>query len=170
MLSTFFKAKPIIDETSKEWIFDTFSWCIDQLDGDFFKNNSKLILPNNSFYPGSASSVAAMADKIFANTLEYTGMTSWPIKLVSAEAFTQKPMPQLTFESALRGENAKVSSPLTSQLNYKVEGEAVAPRVDTSIDIAFHASQLNQPQDMIAYLVQVQAGILVHSTRRYPFA
>ena len=176
MLSTFFKAKPIIDEASKEWIFDTFAWCIEQLDGEFFKKNSELILPNNSFYPGSASSVAAMADKIFSNTLNYTGMTSWPLKLVSSEDFKQKPMPQLSFESRLRGESAKVgtkvaaniNSEVSSNISYKVEGEALVSSEFTSvpavptIDIAFHSSQLNQPQDLIAYLVQVQAGILVN--------
>ena len=144
MLSTFFKAKPVIDEESKEWIFDTFAWCMDQLDGDFFKNNSELILPNNNFYPGSASSIEAMADKIFSNTLNYTGMTSWPLKLISADNFTQKPMPQLSFESRLRGENAKVStkvaSNISSTISYKVEGEAVvssippsAPTIDLSL-------------------------------------
>jgi len=169
MLSTFFKAKPVIDESSREWIFDTFSWCINQLDGDFFKKQSELILPNNTFYPGSSSSAEAMAEAIFANTLKYAGMTSWPIRLKPAEHFVQKPMPQLTFASSLRGKNAKVSSqvnsPLASQISYNVEGEAVTPdlttELTTSIDIAFHSSQLNQPQDMIAYLVQRQAGILV---------
>ncbi len=166
MLSTLFKAKPIIDEESKEWIFDTFAWCIDQLDGDFFHNNSELILPNNSFYPGSSSSVEEMAESIFTNTLKYTGMTSWPIKLMPLQNFTQKPMPRLSFESTLRGENAKISASISDhesshvnrEVSYKVEGEEVAP----TIDIAFHASQLNQPQDLIAYLVQRQAGILVN--------
>lgn len=176
MFSTFFKTKPVVDEASKEWIFDTFAWCIEQLDGEFFKKNSELILPNNSFYPGSASSVAAMADKIFSNTLNYTGMTSWPLKLVSSEDFKQKPMPQLSFESRLRGESAKVgtkvaaniNSEVSSNISYKVEGEALVSSEFTSvpavptIDIAFHSSQLNQPQDLIAYLVQVQAGILVN--------
>lgn len=179
MLSTFFKAKPVIDEESKEWIFDTFLWCIDQLDGDFFKDNSELILPNNSFYPGSASSVEAMADKIFANTLKYAGMTSWPLQLVSADNFSQKPMPQLIFESRLRGEDANVSSKInthissdvSSHISYKVEGEEITPTLAPStptIDIAFHSSQLNQPQDLIAYLVQVQAGILVNQNGMLP--
>jgi len=179
MLSTFFKAKPVIDEESKEWIFDTFLWCIDQLDGDFFKDNSELILPNNSFYPGSASSVEAMADKIFANTLKYAGMTSWPLQLVSADNFSQKPMPQLIFESRLRGEDANVSSKINTHINsdvsshisYKVEGEEITPTLAPSkptIDIAFHSSQLNQPQDLIAYLAQVQAGILVNQNGMLP--
>jgi len=165
MLSNFFKTKPVIDESSKEWIFDTFAWCIDQLDGEFFKNNSELILPNNNFYPGSSTSVEEMAGTIFANTLKYSGMTEWPIKLTAAETFTQKPMPQLIFESRLRGEKAKVSihtnSTLEAAISYKIEGDKLAPATPT-IDIAFHASQLNQPQDLIAYLVQIQAGILVN--------
>ena len=178
MLSTFFKAKPIIDESSKEWIFDTFSWCMQQLDGEFFQKNSELILHNNSFYPGSSSSVDEMANTIFANTLKYAGMTEWPLSLVSSDNFVQKPMPQLFFQSRLRGENAKISTKTnpqvngqaTSNISYKVEGEAVVPslgldldlKLDTNIDIAFHSSQLNQPQDMIAYFVQIQAGILVN--------
>ncbi len=158
MLSNFFKAKPVVDESSREWIFDTFSWCMQQLDGDFFKNNSELILPNNSFYPGNSTSVEEMAQNIFSNTKKYAGMTSWPLKLVSSDNFVQKTMPQLMFQSSLRGENAEISVNESSHMSYKVEGEQVTP----NIDIAFHSSQLNQPQDLIAYLVQIQAGILVN--------
>ena len=150
MLSTFFKTKPVVDEATQAWIFDTFAWCVDQLDGDFFQQHSQLILPNNSFYPGSASSVEEMAANIFANTTKYTGMTSWPIRLVSAASFSQKPMPRLFFQSSLRGEQCQISANESS-------GGALP-----SIDIAFHPSQLNQPQDLIAYLVQVQARILVN--------
>ena len=158
MLSALFKSKPVVDESSKEWIFDTFAWCIEQLDGDFFKNNSELILPNNTFYPGSSSSVEEMANTIFSNTVKYTGMTAWPIKLVAAEHFIQKPMPKLFFDNNLRGQSAKISANSPHEISYKLEGEAVSP----SIDIAFHSSQLNQPQDLIAYLVQIQAGVLVN--------
>ncbi|MCW8834341.1 MAG: hypothetical protein OQK09_02860 [Colwellia sp.] len=161
MLSTFFKTKPVIDNTSKAWIFDTFAWCIEQLDGDFFKNNSELILPNNSFYPGSSSSVEEMAEVIFANTTKYTGMTAWPLALVAADNFTQKSMPLLSFASRLRGENAQVNAQVSSGVSFKVEGKEIASATP-SIEIAFHPSQLNQPQDLIAYLVQHQAGILVN--------
>ena len=162
MLSTLFKAKPIIDEESKAWIFDTFAWCINQLDGDFFKKNSELILPNNTFYSGSSTSVEEMAKNIFVNTTKYTGMTAWPIRLVSAENFSQKPMPRLSFGSALRGENCKVNC----QSNYEQGNEKIPPE----IDIAFNSSQLNQPQDLIAYLVQIQASILVKQNDALPYA
>ncbi|MDX2368050.1 MAG: hypothetical protein QNK36_06550 [Colwellia sp.] len=175
MFSTLFKAKPVIDEESKEWIFDTFAWCIANLDGDFFKDNSELILPNNTFYPGSSSSVDEMANTIFANTSKYTGMTSWPIKLVSSDNFSQKPVPQLSFESTLRGESAIVTAEISDQasgeVSYKVEGEELLSTTTPSrptIDIAFHASQLNQPQDLIAYLVQIQASILINQNGMLP--
>ncbi len=161
MLSTFFKTKPIIDESSKAWIFDTFAWCIDQLDGDFFYHNSELILPNNHFYPGSVSSIEEMAATIFTNTTKYSGLTKWPLKLVNRDNFIQKPMPPLKFHDRLRGENANInmieSAQLTNTVNYKIEGQVITP----TIDIAFHSSQLNQVQDLIAYLIQVQANILV---------
>jgi hypothetical protein len=155
MLSTFFKAKPVVDETSREWIFDTFAWCIAHLDSDFFQHNSELILPNNTFYPGSVSSVEAMAKTIFENTTKYSGMAAWPISLVSADRFVQKPMPQLLFESTLRGESCKVTYKESNI--YEQSHNEPAP----AIEIAFHPSQLNQPQDLIAYLVQRQASILV---------
>ncbi len=174
MLSNLFKTKPVIDESSREWIFDSFAWCIEQLDGDFFKENSELILPNNSFYPGSSTSAEQMANTIFANTTKYAGMTSWPLKLVSSERFVQKEMPKLFFQSRLRGESAKVntndSAKFSPSISYNVEGEKVASSTapTTAIDIAFHSSQLNQPQDLIAYLVQAQAGILVNQHGMLP--
>ncbi len=168
MLSSFFKAKPLIDDTSKMWIFDTFSWCIDQLDGDFFYKNSELILPNNSFYPGSVSSVEEMAETIFTNTTKYSGLTRWPLRLVDSEHFIEKSMPQLEFKTRLRGEMASISpienAQFASMISYKIDGQKVTP----TIDIAFHASQLNQVQDLIAYLVQVQANILVSQHSNLP--
>jgi len=163
MLSNLFKTKPVIDESSKAWVFDTFAWCMQQLDGDFFKENSELILPNNDFYSGSSTSVEQMASSIFSNTTNYAGMSAWPLTLVTSDSFTQKPMPQLLFQSRLRGEDAKVSTQaaVNASMSYKVQGEEITPPAPT-IDIAFHSSQLNQPQDLIAYLVQIQAGILVN--------
>ena len=152
MLSTFFKAKPVVDEASRAWIFDTFAWCIAELDGDFFKHHSELILPNNNFYPGSSRSVEEMAEIIFANTLKYTGMTQWPIKLVASQNFSAKPMPRLFFESSLRGETCSL-----------VNKDSIP-----AFEIAFHSSQLNQPQDLIAYLVQIQANLLVTQHGKLP--
>ena len=80
-----------------------------QLDGEFFKDQSELVLPNNHFYPGSSTSVDEMASNIFTNTCQYTGMSQWPIKLVNADTFIAKTMPQLSFSNRLRGDNAQIT-------------------------------------------------------------
>ncbi|MBU2869797.1 hypothetical protein [Colwellia sp. E2M01] len=166
-----FNTKPVVDEDSQAWIFDTFAWCITQLDGEFFKEDSQLILPNNSFYPGSASSVEEMANAIFTNTTKYTGMNTWPLRLVTTQNFIQKPMPKLTLSTRLRGENAVISIQdftTDTAVSYSFQGESfegksfAGEKIVPTIDIAFHQSQLNQPQDLIAYLVQIQAKILVN--------
>jgi hypothetical protein len=36
MLSSLFKTKPVIDKASEAWILDSFTWCLEQLDGSFF--------------------------------------------------------------------------------------------------------------------------------------
>ena len=84
-------------------------------------------------------------------------MSQWPIKLVNADTFIAKTMPQLSFSNRLRGDNAQIT--FGSEISFKLEGQQV--NQVPAIEIAFHQSQLNQPQDLIAYLVQHQAGILV---------
>jgi hypothetical protein len=165
MLSSLFKTKPVIDKASEAWILDSFTWCLEQLDDSFFAEHSQLVQPTNEFYPGKSSSIEEMATSIFNNTLKYTGMSQWPLKLVKAKKFIQQPMPQLHPDSRMRGENASIK--LAAQHNYNhiqysLAGEMLTPTLKTSIDIAFSSEQLNQPQDMIAYLVQVQARILLN--------
>jgi hypothetical protein len=164
MLSTLFKTKPVIDKGSEAWILDSFIWCLEQLDDSFFTEQSQLILPTNEFYPGKSSSIEEMANTIFTNTSKYTGMSKWPLKLVMAKNFIQQPIPQLYLDSPIRGENANIKMAAhhnNNHIQYSLAGETLTPTLNTSIDIAFSSEQLNQPQDMIAYLVQVQAKILL---------
>jgi len=165
MFSTLFKTKPVIDKASEAWILDSFTWCVEQLDGSFFAEHSRLIQPTNEFYPGKSSSIEEMATTIFTNTLTYTGMTRWPLKLVTAENHLQQPIPQLQLNSCIRGENANIklaAQQHNNHIQYSLAGETLTPILKSSIDIAFSPEQLNQPQDMIAYLVQVQARILLN--------
>ncbi len=164
MLSSLFKTKPVIDKASEAWILDSFTWCLEQLDGSFFTEHSRLVKPTNEFYPGKSSSIEEMATSIFTNTLKYTGMSQWPLKLVKAKSFIQQPMPQLHLDSRMRGNNANIK--LAAQQNnnhiqYSLARKTLTPTLNSSIDIAFSSEQLNQPQDMVAYLVQVQARILL---------
>jgi len=153
MLSTIFKNKPIVDDISKEWIFDTFAWCTAQLNNDFFNKNSDLIVSKNIFPPQNIGSAEFTTETIFANTLKYTGMTAWPIKLVAADSFTQKPMPKMLCEKGINSAHRGVNNLSINLLNNQKSA--------SSIEIPFHPSQLNQPEELIAYLVHNQASILL---------
>ena len=165
IFSSLFKTKPVIDNASQAWIFDSFVWCLEHLDSSFFAKHSRLILPTNEFYPGKSNSINEMATSIFTKTSQYTGMTQWPIKLVLDSNFVEQPMPKLHLDSNMRGDKANIRhaiQPNNTHIQYSIAGETLAPRLNNNINIAFSAEQLNQPQDMIAYLVQVQARILLN--------
>jgi len=145
MFTTLFNKKPLLDESTRNWIFDTFSWAVTNFDLTTFQQSTQLVLPNNSFYSGRVSSVDEMAANIFNHTLDYAGMRNWPIKLVNSSKITTQTLPVLEVTSNLRGDDAIIN----------VIGE------DQSIELSFNPQQINQPQDLIASFVQQFATILV---------
>ncbi len=149
MFSFFSKPAPVVDDNTRAWIFDSFAWAIEHLDSRFFHQETKLILPNNRFYPGRVSSVHEMATNIFNATVNYAGLQQWPIQLVKPENYSPSAIPQLSFvnnENNLRGNTAVVTSAL-----YEAE----------NISLSYQPTQVNQPQDLIAVYAQNLATILV---------
>jgi len=145
MLAAIFKRSPVIDDNSRAWMFDTFAWAIEHLGTDFFTKESKLVLPTNEFYPGKVSSIHEMASSIFAKTVEYAGMTKWPLRLVEPQYFHQNQLPSVKVSQEIRGKEAQVF----------VQDES-----HQFFDVSYIPSQVNQPQDLISYFVQVLATIL----------
>lgn len=90
-----FTQKAMLDENSKQWLFDTFSWAIEGFDVKVFTQQTQLVLPNNSFYPGSVTSVHEMALNVFKHTVNYAGMQNWPLKLVEPAHFVATKLPTL---------------------------------------------------------------------------
>ena len=45
-----FRSKPLIDDDSCEWIFDTFEWALTHFDQQEFFQRSQLIQPTNDFF------------------------------------------------------------------------------------------------------------------------
>lgn len=152
MLSQFFQHKPLVDESSRQWILDGFAWAIEHFNVDFFLNESQLILPDNEFYSGRVNSVDEMAQNIFDHTLEYCGMKNWPIKLVKPQSYNSNSLPLLNVSGALRGKHSKVTV---------IEGHEV-------ISFTYNPSQINQPQDLIASYVQQLATLLVMQQKVLP--
>lgn len=147
-----FKQKPSIDDNTRAWIFDTFSWAIKNFNQQVFLNETQLIIPNNKFYSGRVTSVEEMARNIFNHTLNYSGMNKWPIQLVSPGHPVSTELPSLTFNGALRGESMVVSDDNNAK----------------QIVMTFNPQQINQPQDLIASYVQQFATILVMQQKTLP--
>jgi hypothetical protein len=156
MFKNLFTKKSVIDESTRQWIFDTFAWAIENFNVQVFQKETRLVLPTNEFYSGRVGSVEEMAKNIFDHTLNYSGMKNWPLTLVSPDQSVTNELPVLSIQHALRGENAVV---------------AVADTVDESsqtINFTFNPSQLNQPQDLIASYVQQLATVLVLQQKTLP--
>jgi hypothetical protein len=152
MLAKLFSPKEIIDQNTQNWIFDTFAWAIENFDINVLKNDSRLVLPTNEFYPGTVSSIDEMAQAMFINTKKYTGMQNWPIQLTSNPPIAQTAIEDLRLGAIIRGEQADVALNLTSE----------------PLMLGYNPNQVNQPQDLIAGISQALASILVISNKALP--
>ncbi|MFT5637147.1 MAG: hypothetical protein ACI89T_002622, partial [Cognaticolwellia sp.] len=145
MLAKLFSPKAIIDENTKNWILDTFAWAIENFDINVLKDDTRLILPTNEFYPGTVTSVEEMAQAMFINTKNYAGMQKWPIELTCATPTSATAIEDLSLGEIIRGEHAEVDVSMSN-----------APLM-----LGFTPNQVNQPQDLIAGISQALASILV---------
>ena len=152
MLAKLFSPKTIIDENTQNWIHDTFAWAIENFDINVLKNDARLVLPTNNFYPGTVSSIDEMAQAMFVKTKEYAGMQQWPIAITSTAPALNTPIENLTLGTVIRGAQAQVT--LSDD--------------NDALMLGFTPQQVNQPQDLIAGISQALASILVVSNKVLP--
>jgi len=152
MFSKLFTKRVIIDDESRQWLFDTFSWAVTHFNVKVFTEESILVLPNNQCFPGSVNSVHEMALNMFNHTVKYAGMENWPLRLVPPEQASEQQLPLLNVLTDIRGKNAQLE--LLNSSNF--------------IEISYHPSQVNQPQDLIAIFVQQLATLLVRQQAILP--
>lgn len=153
MLLSLFKPQPFLDESTTNWIIDTYAWALAHFEAGYFTSNTQLVLPTGEFYPDRVSSIDEMAKSVFGKTLCYAGLEKWPIKLVSPAEYQQNPalqkMPKLSFTGALRGSDVEIISNDFSQ------------SASHNIYVSFNPNQINQPQDLIASFAQAFAAIMI---------
>ncbi len=100
----FLKSTPLLDETSVEWMFDSFAWALRNFDAPVFFNESILVTPSNAHFPGNESSAESMATLILRKVQEYAGMQHWPTRLVDPDVTENlTPPAQLQIEGPMRG-------------------------------------------------------------------
>lgn len=161
MLSLF-KSSPLIDELEESWILDTFLWAYELFDGQYFDEETQVILPTPAFFPKQLTSLSEMAAYIFNQVVDYSGMQNWPIQLVSPDQIKSVPFPTLTFKGRLRGKDAV---PNTVMSQYQ---DASWPTQNEQVLISFNPNQMKQPQDLIASFSQTLAMVLITNSRQLP--
>jgi hypothetical protein len=150
----------IVDDNTKNWIFDTFAWALDNFDFEEFINNSQLILPNNEFFQGKVSSVDEMANSMFKQTLSYAGMQQWPIQLVAPQDFIKFEVPTFNLTGKCRGDELLFPE--------HVFNDNQAPTNLKKITVSYQPSQINKPQDFIATIAQLLATTLIYQQKILP--
>ncbi|NIV31837.1 MAG: hypothetical protein GWN58_20825, partial [Anaerolineae bacterium] len=48
-----------------------YGWALNHLDGDYFQQQTPLVLPDNRYFPGQVDSAEAMLRLVFERTLGY---------------------------------------------------------------------------------------------------
>lgn len=105
----FFRSKPLIDDASCEWMFDTFEWALTHFDHQEFFQRSQLIQPTNDYFPGNVDSRHGMAETIFNHVVKYAGLNHWPLQLQAPQFFTGQ-APALLDLTAVQRDSSNVSS------------------------------------------------------------
>lgn len=112
-----FRSKPLIDDASCEWMFDTFEWALTHFDRQEFFQRSQLIQPTNVFFPGNVDSRHDMAETIFNHVVSYAGLKHWPLQLQAPQLFNAQPPALLDLSVVQRNSSAANTLPalITSQ-------------------------------------------------------
>lgn len=152
-----FSRQAMLDDNTRQWLYDTFTWAISNFDVEIFSQKTQLVLPNNTFYPGSVSTVHQMASNVFKHTVNYANMQHWPLKLLEPEHFVASKLPVLHSpkerQTMLRGDMPVEFFNSSSDLLSSPQAEV--------INISYLPSQVNQPQDLISSFAQQLATLLV---------
>ena len=77
-----FSNKPLLDEETTQWLFDTYAWALNCFGSDFFYEDTILVTPTREHFPTEVNSRSGMANTIFEQMVRYAGMQNWPLELV----------------------------------------------------------------------------------------
>lgn len=137
-----FDKPPVLEASSSQWLFDAFAWALDNFDAEHFYNETVLVLPNNTFFPGSVDNPEAMANLIFDQVKTYAGISHWPTRLVEEGSAASLEAPKVEIKGALRGAGG-------------IANDLVADA--QRLPILFFPQQISNPEGMISNFAHVIA-------------
>lgn len=97
-----FTQKPLLDDTSRQWLFDVYAWALRNFGADLFYGPTILVTPTDRHFPGRADSVQAMAELVLEQVKRHALVSHWPVRLVPPEAFDPQAPQQLQLAGPIR--------------------------------------------------------------------
>ncbi|MBF0265232.1 MAG: hypothetical protein HQL46_08155 [Gammaproteobacteria bacterium] len=140
-----FQSKPVLDEDSISWLFDTFLWAEQQLDSNLFYTQTSLILPNDEFFPIPSGGNQNLAQATLDKVKEYMHMQEIPCELIEQSACQIEPIQLPEMQLALRGQKT----------------ESLETYDSIKLPIFYHPAQVRNPQAMIGYFAQTLCYFLL---------
>lgn len=138
MLS-FFKPKPVLEQASIDWLFDSFAWALRNANAEYFFNKSELVLPTNAFFPQRATSPEEMVKSVFEQVLNQTGLKEWPFSLVAPQNYQAPTQVSVALRGPVRSEGSVIS-------DFSIQA--------SRIPMSFRPQQLKQPEGLVADFAQ----------------
>ncbi len=134
----------LLDDESVYWMLDVFDWALANFNGRKLQAETKLIYPNNDYFPGKESSVEGMAALIFTQVKSYAGITALPCDLQNETGVSH----------AVPPESGPVELPVVPDSKKWV--------------FTYHTHTLNNPEVLIASFVHQIAYHIVSSAHHPP--
>lgn len=156
-----FKPKPLIDQSSADWIFAAFGWALTYFDKEEFFQRSCLVQPTNDFFPGRVDSVHAKAENIFQGTLKYAGLKHWPFQLQKPELFQDQP-PQLLQLTELPRNSGETSLPAL------LSSQAFEQASEVELNLSYNPNQTLKPEDLSSSFAHILAQHMVLQSQQLP--
>lgn len=152
-----FNRKTILDEDIVLWIFDCYEWALRNLDASVFFNQTRLVYPDNRYFPGEESTPEAKSELILDQVKKHAIMEGWPLRLVDEDTYLNssfdQAVPKLRTASNVRGANALIP---------------VSNLSEDALYILYQPELLTNPQAMIANYSQMLANYLAHTVAEPP--
>ena len=137
--------KPLLDEATRQWLFDLYAWALRHFDAEVFYTHTPLVAPNGQFFPGRADSPEAMATLILGHVQRHAALGHWPCRAVDYRQCGTQTAARLLIDGALRQPGAAPAQGIT-------EAQTLLLQYDPAM--------LNNPEAMIASYAHALAHYL----------
>ena len=148
-----FENKPLLETSSTQWMMDSYVWCLENFDADYFYQHTVLVEPSNKFFPGRVDSELGMAELIFSRVKSYAGVSHWPTRVMDVHGCVIPETPRIEIQGQLREVNG-------------VEDKSLPD--EQRLLIPYNPQQISNPEGMIASFAHTLAHYLGQMASRPP--